>query len=466
MAHTPTWKVISVFDPEGQTPGFSYTVGLSDRGHHELHMWLRPDQGQDPGADWAFSARDSTYLLNEFAAGLVDGTLNLAEQTVKEMDGGAASVTFVFGEPVEADTVEAFQVPTGALVIPIRWSLERAPEGELGPMTERAEQESRRRYDQLTAAIGNDLPAAFTPGQATFDPSAPMGPATVLVRARAAQVLSAEVEDLAAFVDLALGAERGLGARFVLAMSATTARAVGRSNALREVSRFANEVLEELTGGQDRPNAKWAEVLDVLDDAAVDPLERLQYVRAVHSCTGYALTALLHTEAVSDVAEPELLAAGFGPWAYALDGASSQAPGQLWHAPATVLEPLRVALSTYTVDQMRALEDAHTAFLGRSGPPAPVYWWCRAQATTAAAALPPLAEFLSDTPALERLNALLWSNDRSHRAVADGFIDALSMLVPALTQASEIDPDTRAAMVNAYGHLLGPVRDLLAGEGD
>ena len=52
---TPDWQVTAVFDPEGGGRDFAYSVGLTDRGLPELHLWARPSLGDDPGADWKLS---------------------------------------------------------------------------------------------------------------------------------------------------------------------------------------------------------------------------------------------------------------------------------------------------------------------------------------------------------------------------------------------------------------------------
>jgi len=61
----PFWTVQAVFDPDGAGGDFAYTIGLSERGLPELHLYARPSLGQDPGADWKFSCRDCCGILNE-----------------------------------------------------------------------------------------------------------------------------------------------------------------------------------------------------------------------------------------------------------------------------------------------------------------------------------------------------------------------------------------------------------------
>jgi hypothetical protein len=103
----PFWQVQSVFDPDGEGGDFAYTIGLHDRGFPELHVWARPTLGEDPGLDWMFSVRDRGVLLNEFAALMLTGGLEVGTE------------------------LEALGIASEAEVLPIRWSLHRPPEGEL-----------------------------------------------------------------------------------------------------------------------------------------------------------------------------------------------------------------------------------------------------------------------------------------------------------------------------------------------
>jgi hypothetical protein len=68
------WEVVGVFDPDGDTPHFSYTVGLHTHGLPELHLWARPSEGVDPGEDWAFNERERGALLNSWARRLRPAT--------------------------------------------------------------------------------------------------------------------------------------------------------------------------------------------------------------------------------------------------------------------------------------------------------------------------------------------------------------------------------------------------------
>lgn len=123
---SPLWVVAAIFDPDGLGGDFSYTVGLHDRGAPELWLAARPSLGDDPGADWMFSLRDTCYLLNEFSWEWLDGTLQVGDRFERTYDGGLVTVRYQVDPPDDRDRPEAFQIAPGATVVPIRWSLHRS----------------------------------------------------------------------------------------------------------------------------------------------------------------------------------------------------------------------------------------------------------------------------------------------------------------------------------------------------
>jgi hypothetical protein len=72
-----------------------------------------------------------------------------------------------------------------------------------------------------------------------------------------------------------------------------------------------------------------------------------------------------------------------------------------------------------------------------------------------------MSVFLAGTPALATLEALMNSPAASARHAAEGFVDALAMLVPAVTCADRLGDDTRADLVRSYGPTLPVVKALL-----
>ncbi|HTO00684.1 MAG TPA: hypothetical protein VL068_08415 [Microthrixaceae bacterium] len=123
--NTLTWTVMAVFDPDGNGGDFAYTVGLAEQGIAELHVWARPTDGDDPGADFELSPEDMGHLLNAWGAEHRDGELDVGSTFTIEFDGGAAKGHFVAGDLVCASSVDAFMAGDDTPVIPMRWSLER-----------------------------------------------------------------------------------------------------------------------------------------------------------------------------------------------------------------------------------------------------------------------------------------------------------------------------------------------------
>ena len=119
------WFVICVFDPDGLGQEFAYTDGLRRHGAPELHLWARPPDGPDPGADWAWSHRDMTLLLNDAAQRQLAGTLELGDTWTMRVDHGFATVEFRVTDGGWAPDLDTFQLPDGIPVRALRWSLQR-----------------------------------------------------------------------------------------------------------------------------------------------------------------------------------------------------------------------------------------------------------------------------------------------------------------------------------------------------
>ena len=120
-----SFSVTAVFDPDGMGADFAYTVGLDDAGWCELHIWARPSDGTDPGLDFRLSSQDCASVLKRAADGLIGGALIPGSAFSVPFDGGACQGHFTIGEPEEPDTLDAFGVAAGALVLPLRWRLDR-----------------------------------------------------------------------------------------------------------------------------------------------------------------------------------------------------------------------------------------------------------------------------------------------------------------------------------------------------
>ena len=176
----PSWQVYGVFDPDGDKPDFSYTVGLHDRGLPELHLWAQPDRGHDPGADWKLSQRDRGHLLNEFAELALRGRLGVGTQVDRRYDDGSVLLRFHVGEPADRDVIEAYAVAPAAVVLPVHWSLERAPEGVLSPMAPEHERAAAAAYEEIVAGLARDrrpAPRGWSlPRTPTYEPDQRFGP--------------------------------------------------------------------------------------------------------------------------------------------------------------------------------------------------------------------------------------------------------------------------------------------------
>jgi hypothetical protein len=121
----PPWMVETVFDPDELGGDFAYTVGLHRLGFPELHLWARPDIGEDPGLDWILSLHDRAHLLNDFGARLVTGKISVGSEFMQRFDNGEVFCRFIVGPPGDRDHLEALGIDADAEVLPISWSLHR-----------------------------------------------------------------------------------------------------------------------------------------------------------------------------------------------------------------------------------------------------------------------------------------------------------------------------------------------------
>lgn len=119
------WEVICVTDPDGLGADFAYTVGLSFHGVPELHMWARPPDGHDPGADWKWSARDLASILNRVAHGVLAGDLDIGDSWSETVDHGLSTVRLQLFAADPTPALETFMAEPGVPLLSLRWSLER-----------------------------------------------------------------------------------------------------------------------------------------------------------------------------------------------------------------------------------------------------------------------------------------------------------------------------------------------------
>ncbi|MCH1868143.1 hypothetical protein [Nocardioides sp. CFH 31398] len=373
---TPTWMVQVVSDdvhcsaccgsgdepapatPSDASPGaFAYTIGLHDRGSPELHLWARPTEGDDPGADWSFSAQDMAQTLNELAELVLAGRLSAGSTHTESYDAGDATVTFRLGEAVEREQVDAFGADPAAVVLPVRWSLHRPPPGELGPADLGMVGLCREMLLGLAPRPSRValLPASWRSDALDFDPHGDHGPMTPLVRGIAAAVVGGGPDQQARFLlECASGYTTGTSAGHVLAMVRAAARRSGR---LGGVDRLDEEV-EELVGAVVE-DGSWPAVVAAATDAlgpwptASDDLAGL---------LRRGLLAALSTAVVRDVADRELLLAGTGPFRWSRSGSVGAPPEFL--APESVVRAVAEVLGHLRARELPELLTRHHVACG------------------------------------------------------------------------------------------------------
>jgi hypothetical protein len=437
----PFWQVQSVFDPDGEGGDFAYTIGLHDRGFPELHVWARPTLGEDPGLDWMFSPHDRTILLNEFAASLLTGGLEVGAELDQEYDAGLVTVHFRVDPPGDRHQLEALGIAPGAAVLPIRWSLHRAPEGELAPLgahaIETACVETAATRTQLVESLkpprGWELPDPPT-GAAGFCVDQRYGPLTPLVLTRAAQLWQADDDALAAALDLALLLEPGGYLGYAPSLAMATARPVGRRTHLECLRGDAHGLVDWLTK---RPAAgrRWRSIVeDVLPpEGHRSRQDRVCLEEHCAQLLGKFVVGCLLTDAVSDVADRELIETGRGPWLAAFDGHDQVA---LW-AASDVLSAVSRLLRPIGMTDLLAIGVVHdSARQGRTEVDsryADLATHLTAWAITRAAVCP--WELLGELPVWSPLVAGLADEWSLSTTPAIGRVDSLQRWATCLTAA-------------------------------
>ena len=460
---TPTWRVLWVFDPDEAGGGFGYTVGLADLGLPELHLSERPVAGADPDDPWRFSGRDIQGLLNDFATRLVAGELTVGDEFTEDSDAGATTVTFRLEPPVPREQVEAYQASDGAVVAPVRWTLQRPPEGSPVPLTASYADVLRV---ALTAAVQDldlsQLPEQWRPATApSFGVDQPFGPLTPFVQTSAASVVSASSDQLAEFLNLASLARDGYGPARVLGAAIAQARRVGRTRAMRSLLTEVPALVDAVVG-PDADAPRWREILELLCGPLNDD-ERSDTFEALRSELVQALRALLATQLLNDVADAELDVAGRGPWWWSSSGGST-APDAAWFAPRSTLNGVRALLGPLDTTQLLRVAHAHLDargdVRGETSPYARVTDWLYAQMVTSPAGTPPLTDLLAGTPAAEATRSLQGDEIGSAHLHA-----AAAALTAALACASRFHPRGQQALLGVFADDLPALRDLLPDAG-
>lgn len=488
----PSWQVIGVFDPDGHAVDFSYTVGLAEHGHLDLHLYARPSDGHDPGADWAFSARDRGHLLNAIARRVLAGSLSVGDTWSDTYDAGAATATFRLDAPEPARDLEAYQASTDH-VTPVRWSLHREPAGQLADATEDGAAAAQDLIDRLSPP--NLLRHASLPPALRREPSASFhatqefGPMTPVVRAYAADIAAASADQVTNLLFAASAADEAIGAAHVRALAAATARRTGRTNQLDAIHTLTSRVVAHLmAAGSPRYESILAVVVGDLTQLDAD--ERDNAREWISDGLHNGIHSVLATAAVWDVADDPLRRAGTGPWEHARSG-SPFAAGPLWCAPAATLETVRGLLGPLDRRALTTLARRHQTALAAAEDPtavaaeatpsrqqtAPGVIGAERAATynrvhtsvlgwtlTTASNIPALEQLLAGTPAGEHLRALgeEVGATRDGQDTVDSIEAVAGILAMALSGQVGIDHDAAAAVGQVLDEGTGPITQALA----
>jgi len=373
----PFWQVQGVFDPDGQEPDFSYTIGLHERGLAELHLWAQPDRGDDPGADWRLSFGDRHHLLNELADLAVRGRLGVGSELERRYDAGQTTLRFSVGPPADREVLEAYGIAPDAVVLPVHWSLHRAPEGEGGPLAPDDEEAARSEYREIIAGLvaGRRAPKGWSlPATPSFAPDQRFGPRTPVVVARAAQLWQADEDTTADLLHAALVVETsGMSLTYPVSVASALARQVGRSRCLADLQAAADDLVDRLTS---RPaaSARWRRVVRAFDaeGSAAPPHERERFERGCVGLLRDLLRLCLSVEVVADVADTELLLSARGPWLSGLHGCAP-VPGEPWAAAPEVLGVVTDLLAPLDLESLGAIAGVHQIAMTRGVLEAPGY---------------------------------------------------------------------------------------------
>jgi len=357
----PFWRVQAVFDPDGGGAEFAYTIGLHERGLPELHIWGRPDSGDDPGLDWMFSCNDRCRILNVFAWQLVDGKLAVGQERTEEYDAGEAIAHFRVGPPGDRLALEALGTDPAAVVWPINWSLSRPPEGVAEPLSREASASALDELIEIVVSLDATsrvvLPSQWAfPTRPSFAMGQPFGPRTQIVLARAAQLAQASVDQLNCLLHFAADVDRHIGLSFPVTVARAVARRSGRRIDLRTLMDSVDSLVSWLVEAPAN-RGRWSEVVTSL--YGPDGASTADEHRHIVSLLRDVALGCLAVEVVADVMADEWVLAGRGPWLTALGRPAGELPGPAFAAPPQVLAVVTDLLGPLTSQQIAQLVTLH-----------------------------------------------------------------------------------------------------------
>jgi hypothetical protein len=356
------WQVVSFVDPAGTGSDLAFTRGLSAFDLPELLLWARPTEGLDPGADWLLTHRERSRLLNGWALELITGSLQSGMEREVRFDGGHSVARFRFGPPTLVSPLQHPYLPTEARVICAAWSLLRQatqPPAGLGAAAARR----MERWIAAAEAVTRgwrlrpgplDRPEVRDPtervwpdqlGSLGLGPpgSDRFGPMTRWVDARIAQVLAADADVVAAFLERLQLAGHARCEDCLLEQLTRLATRSHRNSATREASRVAQELGLTLAGPPGQSTSLWLRAVAV---ASATPDSDPPTEATLRTTLSDGLEILLVSAVLADVATPSAMASAAGPWEWAVN--DHRPPGRLWLARPAIRRAARELLAPAT----------------------------------------------------------------------------------------------------------------------
>jgi hypothetical protein len=353
---TPDWLVQSVFDPDGEGHDVAYTIGLHDRGVPELHIWGRPPIGDDPGDDWMFSDRDRCGILNELAWQLIDGDKTVGSRWEERYDDGLVTVRFQLDPPGDRDELEAFGIAPGATVLPIRWSLHRAPVARPRPLNRRGRERATNEYAAILDGLGGT--PSMPPGWSLpprFEPGGDFGPLTPMVAGRVAEFWSADVTTLGNLLVAAVIAHDDC-LTWPATVAAALARELGRVEEVARTRDLAVDLVEQRT-----TMSTWPDILIQLSveiDYRASEVTLAELDDSFRHHLAELLCSVLATEVVADRLTSAQRLHGRGVWLTGL-GPVGDLPGPQWRAPRRVIDRLLAVLQPLSATDLYRISMRH-----------------------------------------------------------------------------------------------------------
>lgn len=352
------WQVVSFVDPAGTGGDLAFTQGLCALDLPELLLWARPTEGLDPGADWLLTHRERSRLLNRWAVELITGDLQPGMEREERFDGGHSVARFRFGKPARVSPLQHPYLPTDARVICTTWSLLRRATTH-SPVT-LGTTAARRMERWIAAAEAATLGWSLRPGaleragsperqelmgslSLTLPEGDRFGPMTRWVQARITQVLAADSDVIAAFLDRLQLAECARCEDCLLEDLTRLATRSHRNGACREASRVAQELCLTVTGPPGQSTPLWRRAVTV---TSARPDAGTSAESSLRTTLSDGLEILLVSAVLADSATPSATISGSGPWEWAVN--EHRPPGRLWLARPAIRQAARELLAPAT----------------------------------------------------------------------------------------------------------------------